>query len=226
MQIVVIAPAQTEAEFRQKFAGTHKYLFFHDYNHIRKSLPEAALVFDFLLPETPEALRVYQERSDLVVFCHAVNIALADLVHRAAISPEFVLFGFNGWPTMINRSYLEVSVLREQDKPVLAEVCKVLGTEYLVVDDRVGMATPRILSMIINEAFYTLQEGTATRPAIDLAMKLGTNYPFGPFKWAEKIGLAPIYSLLDALYQDTKDERYKICPLLKKEYLKSARAAK
>jgi 3-hydroxybutyryl-CoA dehydrogenase len=75
--------------------------------------------------------------------------------------------------------------------------------------------------MIINEAFYTVQEGTATRQDIDLAMKLGTNYPYGPFEWCERIGIRHVYELLQAMYDDTRDERYKVCPLLKKEYLKS-----
>jgi 3-hydroxybutyryl-CoA dehydrogenase len=50
-------------------------------------------------------------------------------------------------------------------------------------------------------------------------MKLGTNYPLGPFEWAKKIGIENVYLVLDSVYKDTKDERYKICPLLKKEYL-------
>ena len=53
--------------------------------------------------------------------------------------------------------------------------------------------------------------------AEDLAMKLGTNYPFGPFEWGQKIGLRHICALLDAVHQDTADDRYKICPLLRSE---------
>ena len=71
--------------------------------------------------------------------------------------------------------------------------------------------------MIINEAYFTVQEGTAEKDAIDQAMKLGTNYPHGPFEWAEMIGLENVLDLLEAVYADTRDERYKVCPLLKKE---------
>ena len=71
--------------------------------------------------------------------------------------------------------------------------------------------------MIINEAYYTLQEGTASRADIDTAMKLGTNYPFGPFEWSKRIGIKTIVKLLDNIYADTHDERYKICPLLRSE---------
>jgi 3-hydroxybutyryl-CoA dehydrogenase len=122
---------------------------------------------------------------------------------------------------MVGRTLLEVSLLHPETLPLLENLCKQLNTEYILVEDRVGMVTPRVISMIINEAYYTVQEGTATREDIDLAMKLGTNYPYGPFEWCEKIGVRNIYELLEAVYNDTKDERYKICPLLKKEYLKN-----
>jgi 3-hydroxybutyryl-CoA dehydrogenase len=82
------------------------------------------------------------------------------------------------------------------------------------------MVTPRVIFMIINEAYFTVQEGTARKADIDQGMKLGTNYPYGPFEWSELIGLQHVYELLEAVYEDTKDERYKICSLLKKEYLR------
>ena len=59
----------------------------------------------------------------------------------------------------------------------------------------------------------------STKSSIDISMKLGTNYPFGPFEWADKIGIKNVYEILENLYNDTKDERYKICPLLKTHYL-------
>jgi 3-hydroxybutyryl-CoA dehydrogenase len=90
-----------------------------------------------------------------------------------------------------------------------------------VVADRVGFVAPRVICMIINEAFYTVQEGTASKEDIDQAMKLGTNYPYGPFEWCEKIGVIQVYELLDVVYNDTKDERYKIAPLLKQSYLQA-----
>lgn len=86
------------------------------------------------------------------------------------------------------------------------------------------MVTPRIVCMIINEAFYTVQEGTASKEDIDKSMKLGTNYPYGPFDWCSKIGIKNVFELLDAMYTDTREQRYKICPLLKTEYLESLRA--
>jgi 3-hydroxybutyryl-CoA dehydrogenase len=92
------------------------------------------------------------------------------------------------------------------------------------VDSRLGMVSPRIICMIINEAFFTMQEGTAGREDIDKGMKLGTAYPYGPFEWCDMIGIKDVYETLNALYNDTHDERYKICSSLKTAYLKSQTA--
>jgi 3-hydroxybutyryl-CoA dehydrogenase len=68
--------------------------------------------------------------------------------------------------------------------------------------------------MIINEAYYTLEEKVSTKEQIDVAMKLGTNYPLGPFEWSEKIGINNIYELLRKLSME--NDRYTIAPLLRK----------
>ena len=94
----------------------------------------------------------------------------------------------------------------EETRSFLDELYKQLGWKYRIVPDIPGMISGRILAMIINEAYYTLQENVSTREEIDIAMKLGTNYPFGPFEWSEKIGLENIYDLLNKL--GATDDRY------------------
>lgn len=173
-------------------------------------------VFHFTIDENPDHLESLRELTDLPVFLNSVKTSLAELAYLYGNLGTHV-YGFNGLPGFFNRSVLEVT-LQESDADIKG-IMDPLGLEYLVVADRVGMATPRVIAMIINEAYYTLQEDTATAEDIDLGMKLGTNYPFGPFEWAKKIGVHHIYELLESLYQDTKDQRYKISPLLKREYL-------
>lgn len=176
-------------------------------------------VFDFSMEENPEHLESYAEFENLHLFVNATRGSLAELAYFSD-SPIPDLYGFAGDPTFLERDLLEVSVFQGNESKG-TEVLKKLGINNTIVDDRVGLVTPRIIAMIINEAYYTVQEGTASRGDIDLGMKLGTNYPMGPFEWSKKWGLNNIYELLDALYLDTSEERYKICPLLKKEYLAS-----
>lgn len=221
MHIVVLSGPEMAAEFKQKFPegqGEVRYTFLHQYNLHDEQLKPDDVVFDFLLHEHPERLSYYAPGQ--VVFCHAATVQLAALVQAANLEQTCTLIGFNGLPTLFNRPVLEVSLLHVQDKAKLQEVCAALGTEYLLVEDRVGMVTPRMVCMIINEACYTLQEQTASTTDIDLGMKLGTNYPKGPFEWANQIGIANVYQVLQAVYEDTKEERYRICPLLKTKFLK------
>lgn len=77
------------------------------------------------------------------------------------------------------------------------------------------MVMPRILCMLINEAAFALMENIATPADIDTAMKLGTNYPFGPVEWADRIGIRTVVSILDAIYRETGEERYRTAPLLR-----------
>ena len=81
-----------------------------------------------------------------------------------------------------------------------------LGYTYRLVPDMPGMIAPRIVAGVINEAWHTWEEQVSTKEEIDTAMKLGTNYPFGPFEWGERIGLEQIAGLLWSLSRT--DPRY------------------
>jgi 3-hydroxybutyryl-CoA dehydrogenase len=218
MKILIIGEPFNLAECQKKF-GEHDFSLATDHDAAALLIPVTTVVFDFVIDRDPYAFKMYAD-NNVSAFINTCKITLAELAYSVNHQLKSTIFGFNGLPTMLGRTLLEVSVLDAESRPLLDNLCKQLNTEYILVEDRVGMVTPRVISMIINEAYYAVQEGTATREDIDLAMKLGTNYPYGPFEWCEKIGVRNIYELLEAVYNDTKDERYKICPLLKREYLK------
>lgn len=81
-------------------------------------------------------------------------------------------------------------------------------------DTRSGEIITRILTMIINEACYAVGEGVASVRDIDIAMRLGTNYPKGPLKWGDEIGLELIQGILKSLMSSLGDPRYRTAPLL------------
>jgi 3-hydroxybutyryl-CoA dehydrogenase len=216
MKILVIGDSFRFDECRQKL-GDHEYGHLSSHSGLEKVLPVHDVIFDFLIHQHPDAFKDYGTGT-AIVFVNTCYITLARLArnHR---QQRATIFGFNGFPTLFNREFLEVSILNSADAAILENVCGKLKTKYLQVDDRVGMVTPRVICMIINEAYNTVQEGTATREDIDLAMRLGTKYPYGPFEWCSRIGLQDVYELLEAVYDDTKDERYKISALMRQEYL-------
>ena len=122
------------------------------------------------------------------------------------------LVRINGWPGFIDRKIWEVSGSLSQGA---RDVLTALGKTSKVVDDETGFVSASVIAMIINEAFFSLEDGISTRPDIDTAMKLGTNYPLGPFEWCAKIGAHNIYNLLNKL--SARDKRYIPSRLLAKE---------
>jgi 3-hydroxybutyryl-CoA dehydrogenase len=219
MNILVIGEVENLNECKARFGDAHTYMFETDHREAESYVETNDLVFDFIIDEEPFQIEIYKDKTNGKVFLNSAKISLAELSNLAEHSLKAEVFGFNGLPTFLNQKILEVSLLKSEHETRLKEICESLSIEYLLVDDRVGLVTPRVVCMIINEAYYTVQEGTATREDIDKAMKLGTNYPYGPFEWCSRIGIKHVYELLETLYEDTHDERYKICSLIKKEYL-------
>ena len=95
------------------------------------------------------------------------------------------------------------------------EVAKALGKTPVLVEDRPGFVSNRILMPMINEAVFALQEGVATREAIDTVMKLGMNHPLGPLALADLIGLDVCLDILEVLQRGFGDDKYRPCPLLR-----------
>jgi 3-hydroxybutyryl-CoA dehydrogenase len=213
MSIVVIGSELNLKEVENKFGAKHQY-------HFKKNGASAeyfaagAVIFDFAARDTS----IYAGQEDIIVFFNSTFSTLSQL---AAGSNASNFFGFCGLQSFFEREYLELTVLMTSDVAKLEQTCSSLNTKYKIVEDRVGMVTPRIVCMIINEAYYAVESGVASRSDIDLAMKLGTSYPFGPFEWSQRIGLRNVYDLLKSVYESTKDERYKICKLLESEAITS-----
>jgi 3-hydroxybutyryl-CoA dehydrogenase len=85
-----------------------------------------------------------------------------------------------------------------------------------VPGDSPGLVLGRIVCQIVNEAHFAVGQGTATPGDVDTAMRLGFNYPRGPFEWADAIGPARVVSVLDALRWELGEERYRVAPLLRR----------
>jgi 3-hydroxybutyryl-CoA dehydrogenase len=73
----------------------------------------------------------------------------------------------------------------------------------------------RIVAAVVNEAASAVADGVAGPAAIDIAMRLGTNYPHGPLEWGERLGLASVVGTLDVLHAAVPDGRYRVTPLLR-----------
>jgi 3-hydroxybutyryl-CoA dehydrogenase len=69
---------------------------------------------------------------------------------------------------------------------------------------------------VVNEAAFTLQAGIGSSEDVDTAMRLGFNYPRGPLEWGQRIGLGRVLGVLDGLWDERREERYRAAPLLRR----------
>ena len=137
-----------------------------------------------------------------IVFINAVNSTCIKIGRANYVR-------INAWKGFLNRPVVEVAGVDDTYNQLAAETLNALGWKYVWTADDYGFISARIIAMIINEAYYALEENVSTKEQIDIAMKLGTNYPYGPFEWSEKIGLKNIYELLKNLSGQNK--RYIDC---------------
>lgn len=137
------------------------------------------------------------------IFINAVTATLAELKTGANV------IRINGWPTFLSRTTWEIAGIMTDN---VKEVLNKLQIKACVVADEPGFVSAKVISMIVNEAYFALEENVSSKQEIDVAMKLGTNYPFGPFEWCKKIGEQNIVQLLKKL--SASDTSYEPATLL------------
>ena len=91
-----------------------------------------------------------------------------------------------------------------------------LGKTAIAVADSPGFVVNRMLVPMINEAVYAYSEGLASAEEIDTAIQLGLSHPIGPLRLADMIGLDVCLYVMDVMYREFCDSKYRPCPLLRK----------
>jgi len=206
MNLLIIGNDAALAECKSRLGDEHQYNHANSVTSAQNVLNPVDVIFDFSENHSAESVAVYRQ-TRAIVFLNTVFTTLSKVLdEKAGVMP---IIGFCGLPTFFNRETIEVTYHDSNSLEKLDSVCQSLGLKYIAVKDQVGFVTPRVICMIINEAYDALKNGVASREDIDLSMKLGTNYPFGPFEWSERIGVDHVRNLLSSIEKATGDARYR-----------------
>lgn len=163
---------------------------------------------DLSFEQMPGRIALYKTSGKPVLIA-----SVSDTLHDLQVEGEPIA-RFNNWPGMSERAKLEMAV-NTSSVSIFEKLLNNLQVDYEVTTDVPGFVSARIIAMIINEAYLALGEEVSTIVEIDTAMKLGTNYPNGPFEWCDLIGAANVTSLLEKLSH--QNVSYTPAPLLKQK---------
>ena len=207
MHIAVRSTEKQRLEFEQKGFDPHVNITWLS-SHERLFHVEADAVFDLVFNDADISANEFLEQT--LVFANAVNCTGLNIGRKNYVR-------INAWEGFLKRPLVEIAGNDDEYTMMAAKTLNALGWKYIWTADDYGFISARIIAMIINEAYYALEEEVSTKEQIDVAMKLGTNYPLGPFEWSEKIGINKIYELLRNLSME--NDRYTIAPLLQQTAL-------
>lgn len=210
MKITVLGNIEQQEEFRKKNLPEGTEIFFVSAVEALKNVTSSFIVFDLSFEPASERIELLSSLNKTVIINSVVNT-----LKGLGLPDNFIRI--NAWPGFLNRDIIEVSIGFDAQKETIQTIFQLLNWQYQLTPDTPGMLSARVIAMIINEAYFALGEDVSTKKEIDIAMKLGTNYPYGPFEWSEKIGLKNIYKLLHKL--NSTSNRYHIAPLLEREAL-------
>ncbi len=181
---------------------------------------------DLIIEAVPERLALKQEifrkleaqaSAEAVLASNTSSISLTEL-GAATSCPERVIgmHFFNPVPVM---RLVEVVMGLKTSDDAFERVegwAKAVGKVPVRVNDAPGFVSNRILCPMLNEAVFCLEEGVATKEAIDTVMKLGMAHPMGPLELADLVGLDVCLHILEVLHRDTGDPKYRAAPLLRR----------
>jgi 3-hydroxybutyryl-CoA dehydrogenase len=187
-----------------------------------EDLKDSDLVFEVIIENMEKKKELYRNIDQIckpdTIFCSNTSglsiTEMASATKRAdrVIGTHF----FNPVPLMELVEIIRGNDTSDETYMIAKDLCESFGKKSITVNEAPLFAVNRILAPMINEAIFVLQEGVATKEDIDLGMKLGANHPIGPLALADMIGLDVMLMVMETLYEETADSKYRPATLLKK----------
>lgn len=193
-----------------------------EYAKTMDAVADADIVIEAIVENADAKQEVFaalakKSKGDQILATNTSSISITEIAAAAEGAADRVIGMHFFYPVPVMKL---VEVIRgletaeEVTKRVIA-LAEAMGKTALPANDRAGFVSNRVLMPMINEAFYAWMEGVAEPADIDGIMKLGCNFPMGPLRLADFIGLDTCAHIMDVLAEGLNNDRYRPCPLLR-----------
>ena len=195
---------------------------------LKEAVAGAQVVIEAVFEKMEVKKELYAELDRLcapeVVFAsNTSSLSITEMANATKRADRVVgMHFFNPAPVMKLVEVIRGSETSDATVALVKELCGRLGKEAVEVRESPGFVVNRLLVPMMNEAFNLLQEGVASPEDIDKAMKLGTNMPMGPLELADYTGLDIGLDVMEVLFRETGDPKFRPSPLLRK-YVRAGR---
>ncbi len=181
---------------------------------------------DFIIEAATEDLKIKRElvknidsisSQNCIMATNTSALSITELAMLTSNPDKFIgMHFFNPAPIMKLVEVVKGMPTSDETFNLIVDLAKILGKQPVSVNEAPGFIVNRILIPMINEAIEILKDGVASKEDIDAAMKLGAGHPMGPLQLADLIGLDVVLSIMETLYSESGDPKYRPSILLKK----------
>lgn len=181
---------------------------------------EADLIVEAALEVMDIKKQTFKELQDIVpagcIFATNTSSLSITEISNGLDRPVIGMHFFNPAPVMKLIEVIRGETTTDEMVAKVIEISEDIGKVPVEVNEAAGFVVNRILVPMINEAVCVLAAGVANAEDIDTAMKLGCNHPMGPLHLADYIGLDICLAIMEVIYNEEGDSKYRPSPLLRK----------